>query len=1409
MVIDEARIARWRRNRFALVELAVLVAAMVGVLALGWWASLPVSSLTPKLTPGGCIAAGPPLLRIQLAVPDESGSETLPTLDEVLECLDKPDKDVGSALRTSTNRDTRFFIPAYMLLLLWCSARVGGLGNPHRLRPEEFSRTGSMAGPPTQPTRRATMLRWLGERMAASAEPSLEAVERARAEAKRGIVAARETEGIERWQIRHRPRSGRMFERWLRRRDDRREARKVRKTSIENAQKNRDEVIGRARQAAADAAEVGSVARSPRWRRRLANWTVRTTLGPFHGLLADGFDLTRVDRNDPGRLVGQIGAWSVLVAGVLDLAENALLLRTAEALREGPDVSANVVKLTAGLASAKFALLVLPVVAAVVLVRLLAQAMFGSKAVDDDEPIALLPSGPERRWSVPTVSDPTASTASEAPEQEDAYGICFSGGGIRSATFALGAIQHLEGDSAGRWGIRQARYVSAVSGGSYMAAAYQFLARGGQGADSNADFDDIRKASTRRRRFLRAAFTWPVIGRPAIWAYHRTLPAARFRPPADPSSPLPTPRSSAPLIPPAGDVEDHLRRYSTHLADGAAEWAQALGEIVIRAATGLFILLLVIWTVAVPLGWAYRYMYHGLDGGEPAPSIDLRTVAGPALALVAFIVLRKLLASSADGLTRRWFFGGNRMSSEAKEQARAATSFGVTLLVVVGIVLPFVTSNVEAAVTSVGRWTGVTSHPRGAPDPDKVSGHLDEVIAGTSATARAAIDAAAVGGDDPTEFLTASAAAVRLSAAQANDALAALARLMDPDGNDGDDRLVAPVLAVRFDPVTCIPVVPDHEKPVPGAESSIAIRACQAARSAVGAAEDVAALAQPGGTGGVGIDDTDVRLATAANDATAGASRATAALRKLAEELTGRAADPASSARPPVAWAGLTAVVTLIGGLSAKRRLDVAKRPKAGGSRWDRVAKTVGLGGSTQVIAGVIIALLAVVAFSDVVVDAWRRGAGGELKVIGAHPAWNWWVGSAVALAFLLMTNANDWSLRPFYHRRLWLPYAVRPEGKSAEWATDTRLSEVGRRVQGYPELLLCAAAQTSGREWAPPGRRALSFVFTADFVGGPEVGYMRTRALEGMLGRRHRNAITLYGAVATSGAAFGPAMGRHSKGGVGTVMAIANARLGAWLPNPHHLALLGDVRSVGVVRSGSFIRWPPLWYWFMEIVGQYPTDAKLVLTSDGGHVENLGLVELLRRRCVRIMCFDASGGGSTPSVLADAIVMAREELGIEITLLPPAAPGPTLIAAEAGISLRPDGEFAAEFTVATPTPEPPLLLVDKFAADPLCRTASMLDELATRIAGRPVLLARIAYPGLTGVPAAEGWLVYGTLALANDGPEEWDLLEYGHRNAVFPNDTTGRQWFDASTFSAYQKLGRRTALRMVAEAQRIPHAGL
>ena len=93
--------------------------------------------------------------------------------------------------------------------------------------------------------------------------------------------------------------------------------------------------------------------------------------------------------------------------------------------------------------------------------------------------------------------------------------------------------------------------------------------------------------------------------------------------------------------------------------------------------------------------------------------------------------------------------------------------------------------------------------------------------------------------------------------------------------------------------------------------------------------------------------------------------------------------------------------------------------------------------------------------------------------------------------------------------------------------------------------------------------------------------------------------------------------------------LALANVRLGTWLPNPWFVALKSQHLNDWTVPGLPARR--RLSHLAREIFGIHPSWARMLLCTDGGHYDNLGLIELLRLRCGPIYCFDASGGGAGP----------------------------------------------------------------------------------------------------------------------------------------------------------------------------------
>ena len=74
--------------------------------------------------------------------------------------------------------------------------------------------------------------------------------------------------------------------------------------------------------------------------------------------------------------------------------------------------------------------------------------------------------------------------------------------------------------------------------------------------------------------------------------------------------------------------------------------------------------------------------------------------------------------------------------------------------------------------------------------------------------------------------------------------------------------------------------------------------------------------------------------------------------------------------------------------------------------------------------------------------------------------------------------------------------------------------------------------------------------------------------------------------------------------------------------------------------------------YVLKEAIGHVDARGKYVNVSDGGHIENLGIYELLRRRCKFIIAVD---GEADPHMIFGSLVKlqlyARLDMGIEIEL--------------------------------------------------------------------------------------------------------------------------------------------------------------
>lgn len=427
-------------------------------------------------------------------------------------------------------------------------------------------------------------------------------------------------------------------------------------------------------------------------------------------------------------------------------------------------------------------------------------------------------------------------------------------------------------------------------------------------------------------------------------------------------------------------------------------------------------------------------------------------------------------------------------------------------------------------------------------------------------------------------------------------------------------------------------------------------------------------------------------------------------------------------------------------------------------------------------------------------------------------------VGFAVLLVFMLLYQFVDlttWSLHPYYKRRLSSVFALRRVRRDGAWTKQQSgefevrpasgsddvgiaierkfdetvpISETGlldTRTGQWPTLIICAAANVSDSAATPPGRSVTSFTFSATAVGGPLVGAVPTEAIESAFdeppgppgavrvpdpsaakdgeggsanpllplsaGKRRRRDLTLPAAMAMSGAAISPSMGKMTRRPLTFLMALANIRLGVWVPNPRWVDQLHKDQHL---RRRN--RRPRPLYLLWELLGLNRIGAKYLYITDGGHYENLGLVELLRRGCTQVYCLDASGvgrDGADFEAFGEAIALARSELGVEI-----------------------------EFDSSQDESDP----------------AKLKAEGADSLAARDTVTATIGFPKLPdGSQPDPGKLVYVRNAMTAEVP--WDVRAHHETDPRFPNDPTIDQLYTDQKFEAYRVLGARAGTNAIA----------
>lgn len=340
--------------------------------------------------------------------------------------------------------------------------------------------------------------------------------------------------------------------------------------------------------------------------------------------------------------------------------------------------------------------------------------------------------------------------------------------------------------------------------------------------------------------------------------------------------------------------------------------------------------------------------------------------------------------------------------------------------------------------------------------------------------------------------------------------------------------------------------------------------------------------------------------------------------------------------------------------------------------------------------------------------------------------------------------NVNRFSLQAMYRNRLVRAYmgasnACRQPNPFTGFDPEDNLRLHWLQENRPWPVVNVALNLVSGEDLAWQQRKAESFTATPLHCGTGQLGYRRSQVYGGQHG------LSLGTAVATSGAAANPNMGYSSSPFIGFLMTVFNARLGAWLGNP------GPLGKTTYTRSGPRSSMLLL---AAEALGMTDSRHPYVNLSDGGHFENLGIYEMVRRRCHFIVVGDA---GCDPACgyddLGNAIRKIRIDFGVPIDF-------------EGDIQIYP-------------------------------KTSGKPPQDA-----RYCAVARIRYSAVDP-GGIDGTLIYVKPAIC-DGIT-YDIYNYSKTSRDFPHETTADQWFSESQFESYRALGQGAITDMTKKG---PHQG-
>jgi hypothetical protein len=266
-------------------------------------------------------------------------------------------------------------------------------------------------------------------------------------------------------------------------------------------------------------------------------------------------------------------------------------------------------------------------------------------------------------------------------------------------------------------------------------------------------------------------------------------------------------------------------------------------------------------------------------------------------------------------------------------------------------------------------------------------------------------------------------------------------------------------------------------------------------------------------------------------------------------------------------------------------------------------------------------------------------GQGPSALWTGKEVGWLLWAALAVLVIGGVVLDPNEFSLHGFYRDRIVRCYlgASNADSPAPDSVWNVRTDDVPLRClaesvrAGAPFPIVNTAVNLFGsKDLQVQQRNCDSFVLTPSGCGSWATNYAPMPP-----------GLYLGSAIAASGAAVSSGMGMATRGAaLAALMTVFNLRLGFWFGNPRKEAQ----RHKRPAFAPSLL--------LLEGFSMTNENRRFVNLSDGGHFDNLGLYELIRRRCKHIIVLDAECDENYGfEALEQVIRFARVDFNVHIDL--------------------------------------------------------------------------------------------------------------------------------------------------------------